>query len=412
MLFNLPDLVIANLVFVCEGEKDCINVGNADLFASDGYSIACITSFDGAWEDNQSPKWLEIYNPYFTGRIVVILAHNDASGRNYARTVASGILKYAASVRIVYFDELPEKGDVSDYLESYGREKLEDKITATPFWKGESSDRKDWLVETVEWASTASPQVDWLINGIIQADANGIIAAEPKTGKSLCALDLLLSLSCGEPWLGRHVPRRVRCSYISREDSPLLTKVRVQGFLRGKGIGVDPTGWLWSNTREQLGDFNIDIEDHLKNMAHDLKEHGVEFAVLDVLNRIHSHNENDNTEMVQVVQRISQMGREAGCAIGLVHHVSKENSYTGRFFTRIRGASAIHGWTEWSIGLSLENPGETKLIRKAEFETKAGESCAPISFTIEFGGGNLRLQGVDPRRNVDAADRDARYPYQ
>ncbi len=412
VLFNLPHLIIANLVFVCEGEKDCINVGNADLFPNDGYSIACTTSFAAAWEDDQSSKWLEIYNPYFTGRIVVIFADNDPSGRNYAKAVAAGILKYAANVRIVYFDELPEKGDVSDYLELFGKEKLEDKITATRFWKGESSDRKDWLVETVEWSSTASPQVDWLINGIIQADANGIIAAEPKTGKSLCALDLLLSLSCGQPWLGRHVPRRVRCAYISREDSPVLTKVRVQGFLRGKGISVDPTGWLWSNTREQLGDFNIDIEDHLKNMAHDLKEHGVEFAVLDVLNRIHNRNENDNTEMLQVVQRISQMGREAGCAIGLVHHVSKENSYTGRFFTRIRGASAIHGWTEWSIGLTLENPGETKLIRKAEFETKAGESCAPISFTIEFGGGNLRLQGVDPRRNVDTADRDARYPYQ
>src|SRR5208283_1926486 len=84
----------------------------------------------------------------------------------------------------------------------------------------------------------------------------------------------------------------------------------------------------------------------------------------------------------------------AGCAIGIVHHVSKETA-GGRFFTRIRGASAIYGWTEWSIGLTLENTGTTKMIRKAEFETKAAESCDPISFTIQHKEGNLSLEMVD-----------------
>jgi len=77
-----------------------------------------------------------------------------------------------------------------------------------------------------------------------------------------------------------------------------------------------------------------------------------------------------------------------------VHHVSKENA-GGRFFTRIRGASAIYGWTEWSIGLTVENPGEQKLRRRAEFETKAAESCEPISFTIQHEGGNLKLAPLE-----------------
>jgi hypothetical protein len=411
VLFNLPDVIKANIVFLCEGEKDCVSLSNANLFANAGFSIAYTCTFDGAWQETHSPKWLEIYNPYSTGKFVFIFADNDAPGHVYAETAAAGIAPFAYSVRIVYFDELPEHGDVSDYLELHTVAELEQKIKCAPIWTGQLAERANWLVDAVEWASTASPEVDYLIDGVIQTDANGILAAEPKTGKSLCALDLLISLACGVPWLGCAVPRRVRSAYISREDSPVLTKARIVGFLRGKGLGadVDPSGWLWVNTREQLGAFDIDNDEHLRNMAHDLKERGVEFSIFDVFNRLHARSENDNSEMAQVVHRISQMGRDAGCSIGLVHHVSKENS-NGRFFTRIRGASAIHGWTEWSIGLSLENPNSEgiKLIRKAEFETKAAESCAPILFTVEFGSGVLRLQTTnfwEPSSRSDCASR-------
>lgn len=395
VLFNLPDLVKANVVLLCEGEKDCINTGNANLFASAAFSIACTCTYDGAWQEKHSPKWLDIYNPYFTGKQVFILAHNDEPGRVYAETAAAGISRFAYNVRIVTFPELPEKGDVSDYLESHTVAELEAKIKSCPSWHGQVSERENWLVDAVAWAKTSEAVVDWLIDGVIQRDANGIIAAEPKTGKSLCALDLLISLACGEPWLGQRVGRRVRTAYISREDSPVLTKVRIRGFLNGKGTDIDPGGWLWCNTREQLGVFDIDNDEHLANMAHDLRERGIEFAILDVLNRLHNRAENDNTEMAQVVERISQMGRDAGCSIGLVHHVSKENGATGRFFTRIRGASAIHGWTEWSIGLSLVGTNEKeKPIRKAEFETKAAESFAPIFFTIEFAHSSLALRNT------------------
>jgi hypothetical protein len=128
-----------------------------------------------------------------------------------------------------------------------------------------------------------------------------------------------------------------------------------------------------------------------------------------VLNRLHQRNENDNTEMAQVVQRISRMGQEAGCAIGIIHHVSKENG-GGRFFTRIRGASAIHGWTEWSIGLGIENPNEAKPIRRAEFETKAAEGASPIRFIMDHGPGVLRLS-VLAQQSYDLSAEQTRNRY-
>jgi hypothetical protein len=425
LLYNQHEVTTANLVLYTEGEK-CVEAVKKlvpQLWPerqAKGLRIAVTTNPEGAWKPGAA-RWREEYNKSFSNKPVVFFEDNDLQGRTLAEHVSRQIHPYAASVRRKAFSDQREKYDVADWIAEHDPEcvvaDLEHMIETAALWKpqpGEQSEQTNWIVESVGWAETASPEVDWLIDGVIQADANGIIAAEPKTGKSLAALDLLLSLACGQRWLGRAVKRRVRSAYISREDSPLLTKARIAGFLRGKGIdaGVDPTGWLWCNTREQLADFNIDNDEHLRHMAHDLKEHGVEFAMLDVFNRLHSRNENDNTEMAAVVARISQMGREAGCSLGVVHHVSKENGSSGRFFTRIRGASAIHGWTEWSIGLSLENPNNEgkKLIRRAEFESKAGES-APLSFTVEFGGGNLRLQLLDPMA-YDSPNREGRSRFQ
>ena len=60
------------------------------------------------------------------------------------------------------------------------------------------------------------------------------VAHLDEAGLLLVALDLLISLATGQRWLGREVKRRVRCAYISREDSPLLTKARIKGFMNGQ----------------------------------------------------------------------------------------------------------------------------------------------------------------------------------
>lgn len=410
VLFNLTDLVKANVVFVVEGEKCARMVMLANLFANAGYSIAVTTSYDGAWKAGQSPKWLDSYNPYFVGKQVFIFPDNDEPGRLYAEHIAQGISPFAFNLRIVDLPDLAEGEDVADFLKAHTPAELEKLVIASKTWVGKALVRASYLVEAVDWAFSANEEIDWLVNGVIQVGANGIIAAEPKAGKSLATLDLLLSMACGVKWLGFEVPRRVRSAYISREDSPLLTKVRMQALLRGKGIPTDLEEHLWVNTREQLGNFDVDDEEQLVNMAHDLKERGIEFAVFDVLNRLHSRNENDNTEMAQVVQKISRIGQLSGASIGIIHHVSKENN-SGRFFTRIRGASAIHGWTEWSIGFGVKTIGEkgAKTIRSAEFETKASESADPIEWVINRGDGTLRLDCVDPTSRPDPAGNPVRW---
>ena len=131
-----------------EGEKCAQAVMNADLFANAGYSIAVTTSFDGAWKPGQKPKWLDSYNAYFAGKLVIVFEDNDESGRTYAATAAAAISNFASEVRRVSFPELPEKGDVSDFLETHSAAALEQRILSAPVWTKEVQNLSSKAVST------------------------------------------------------------------------------------------------------------------------------------------------------------------------------------------------------------------------------------------------------------------------
>lgn len=92
------------LIFVVEGEKD------ADRLASLEQVATCNAGGAG--------KWRKEYGQYLQGRPVVILPDNDEAGRNHAADVAKKLAGVAKSVRIIELPGLPEKGDVSDWLDA------------------------------------------------------------------------------------------------------------------------------------------------------------------------------------------------------------------------------------------------------------------------------------------------------
>lgn len=103
--YRLPELLAASpltTVFVVEGEKD------ADRLASLG--LVATTCVAGAG------KWRTTDNSAFRGREVVIIPDNDQPGWRHAVDVANKLRGIAAEVRIVELPDVPEKGDVSDYL--------------------------------------------------------------------------------------------------------------------------------------------------------------------------------------------------------------------------------------------------------------------------------------------------------
>jgi hypothetical protein len=109
VLYRLPDLLRAERtawVFVVEGEKD------ADRLASLGLTATTNAQGAGCWD--------ETYSERLRGRCVAVIPDNDESGRAHAGQVAGSLSRCAADVRIVLLPGVPEKGDVSDWLDQGG----------------------------------------------------------------------------------------------------------------------------------------------------------------------------------------------------------------------------------------------------------------------------------------------------
>lgn len=193
------------------------------------YRLVTTTNFEGAWQPGQSAKWLDQYNRYFAGRRVAIFEDNDDSGRAWSSYVAGQVAPLAVSVKVIRLSGLPEKGDVSDWLESHTAEELIEAIRETePSQPQGPPPKRELLVSAEEFLSNPLSEIDWLVDGVIERGSNGFIAAAPKVGKSFLATDLVLSLAAGKPWLGFAVKRPVRCAYVSREDFYRTTQRRLE----------------------------------------------------------------------------------------------------------------------------------------------------------------------------------------
>ena len=420
VLYRLPEVVTAKLVFVVEGEKDAENLREAFVAAA-VKDCAVTTTFDGAGH------WKPEYAPYFTGRLVVVIPDNDGKGRAHAQTVAASVKPFAEKVKVVELPGLKEKGDVSDWLAEPqvlrlaalaqdGKEilalrvrELMALVKATPLWEPEKTEHV-LLEEMRDFLDRAPEEIEWLVEGLIPVRTRGLMVADPKVGKSPLALDLALALASGSSWLGHVVPQRRRVAVISREDSPQETARRLRLFSEGtEARRAYNWGQIWVNTMEQSAEYRLDNFEQVDALIRELQMEQFDLAIFDVLRDLHGGDENDNTVMTGVLAALKRVQVEARCGILLLHHLSKAQS--ANVFRDSRGAGAIHGWTEWGVGMTVvdELAPRKEWVRKVEFELKYACPADAVHFKIVGDEQALRIELVDapekavsrPRRKVE-----------
>jgi putative DNA primase/helicase len=89
-------------ILIAEGERDCETLRAQGRVAT--------TNPCGA------EKWRREFDVYLTNAKVAILVDNDDVGRRHTAQVAAHLAPFAGSVRIIELPDLPEHGDVSDWL--------------------------------------------------------------------------------------------------------------------------------------------------------------------------------------------------------------------------------------------------------------------------------------------------------
>lgn len=208
VLYRLPELLKFPdaSVFVCEGEKD------ADRIAQLG---CCATTVAAG-------KWTAECVAGLAGRDVVILEDNDEAGRTKALAAAQALNGPAKTIRIVSLPDLPDKGDVSDWLDANraNANKFFDACFAVPEWNPTTTpltsppaaspappEKQTAIVplpfiNIATWKDQTVPERQWTVKDRIPASNVTLLSGEGSVGKSILSLHLATAVVLGRDWLG------------------------------------------------------------------------------------------------------------------------------------------------------------------------------------------------------------------
>lgn len=215
-LYHQQDLAKAisygDTIYIVEGEVDSDRLWQSGLLTT--------TNPGGAG------KWKEEYSTTLTGAKVVIIPDNDELGKQHGQHIATALHEKAASIKIVELPNLPQKGDVSDWLDAEGTiEELERLVSETPEYKPPPVGMLPlgaWRAKVV-----ADPPTEDIIQDLLPNASTEYLAicGRAGIGKTNLALHLAFCLATETPWFS-HKTKRCRVGYLGFEGTPrkLLTR--------------------------------------------------------------------------------------------------------------------------------------------------------------------------------------------
>ena len=119
--YRLPQLHGREAVVVCEGEKDCDRLWQEKIPATTN------AGGSGKWDATHTKALVD------SGvKRIAIIPDNDEPGQTHANKVATSCVEHGLEARIVSLPDVPEKGDVSDFLRSHTVDALKAAMKATP----------------------------------------------------------------------------------------------------------------------------------------------------------------------------------------------------------------------------------------------------------------------------------------
>lgn len=235
----------------------------------------------------------------------------------------------------------------------------------------------------VVWRSDP-PLIDFVLPGLA-AGTVGMLVAAGGTGKTYAMLATALGIAVGRDvggiWGSDLAPGPA--VFLSLEDPDVVLRSRLhalRGLIREDEIGAacERLHVLSCAGRGLSFALKADAEpeptEWFRNFGDHLKAIGPRLCVVDTLNRsLGGISENDAGAMGWIIGQIELLAREAGCAIVLCHHVSKQAltlSSTGEAHAA-RGSSVITDNARWQCNLSMLGDKDPRSRGRTEVERRS-----------------------------------------
>jgi hypothetical protein len=224
-LYNLPSVLAAKHVVMAEGEKDVDRLTQVFRKAR-MKDWAATTNFDGA-----NGTWREEYASALAEKEIVLLPDNDDPGRNHAELFASKTALVASGVRYLALPDLPEKGDVSDYLDLHSDSQFLALLKKAPPWNDPT---QQLFLTMAELVARTSVPVEWLVEGLLQSGNSALLQAPPKMGKSTFSHAMIRAVLGGNSFLDRKTLRTPVVYLTEMPSADLKPQLESAGLLSRK----------------------------------------------------------------------------------------------------------------------------------------------------------------------------------
>lgn len=389
--YHLPELVKAETVFLCEGEKD------VDNLTAQGLAATC--SPDGA---GTGSKWRDTYTPYFAGKTVYILQDNDDVGKKFAQYEAEKLSPVAQEVKVLdltaLWPGLPEHGDISDVMEHLGATQaladLLELADKAPGWEPSPPEKSPFLSSFHTLSDFAEEEPSWLVEGWIPEGQITLLAADGGTGKTTLWCNLVAALSSGRPCLldSPDVKREpLKVAFFSTEDS---VKKKLKRQLRKAGANEDNI--LTTDFSSGGGDALRELKlgsDRLREVIANFRP---ALCVFDPIqgflpSRVNMGSRN---EMRDCMAPLIALGEEFGTAFFIVCHTNKRMGASDR--SRLADSADL-----WDVARSVlmmgytGEPGQRYLSHE-----KNNYADRQETLLLSFGeGGQLVKEGTTWKRD-------------
>ena len=397
--YNLPEVLHhnKNVVWVVEGEK-CV-----DRLKELGVVATTNNGGSGNWTDEHS-VWLK-------DRKVVVVPDNDAAGQKHAAKVINSLIGVAEQVRLLDLTkELPEKGDIVDWLDSgQTKDSLIAKARAAKTVDeqlpdpGEIIQEKPAVFDTMGIKDLMNmPPITWLVESLFTRHGFAVMYGPPGCGKTFVALDAALSVAAGRDFHGNPTHQGA-VLYIAGEGVGGLGK-RIKAWIEYRGAGniekelpfyILPTAVNMANPG--------DVEKLLATVDALEERAGVKFSlvVIDTVARaLLGADENSATDMGKFIKACDTIKEHCEAAVIGIHHSGKDGG------KGMRGSSALLGAVDTSIKVT-KSANQITLRMEKQKDAEPSEDRFFLMNTAEVGmvGGETSVYLTPLSADEIAADK-------
>lgn len=211
-------------IWIVEGEKDVETLERLGLVAT------CNPGGAG--------KWRAEYAEHFHGAHVIICPDNDSPGRAHAEMVTEMLKDTARTIRVLELPDLPEKGDVTDWVvvQSEALENSEMRATLDSMAAGLSpvAGSGPQTFSATDLMMQEFPDLVWAVPGIITEGVTFLVG-RPKIGKSWFSYGISIGIAQGSNALNTIPVEGGSVLYLALEDTPRRLRSRMEMMLGTDG---------------------------------------------------------------------------------------------------------------------------------------------------------------------------------